>query len=232
MIFQSRSPLNGPAKDCVLRPHSDEISFVRWDDIHFLFTRSFSHCLLKLEGKKYYTVETAISKREGPVHVGKRDSMTFIQGTPPRVIALHLIAYETAGSNRQIYAGGILLPQYPRNADLLDDLDYLIESKHTGLMHAYGMIEDKRSSGKKGKSKGRNIGNSSGGGSANKVYCTECGGDRPAACLHERCAQCCSRFSKGCRAHKKSKTQKSKNKKRNRKSRGGNKLRLAGTGWD
>eukprot|EP00467_Chlorarachnion_reptans_P021719 CAMPEP_0114538156 /NCGR_PEP_ID=MMETSP0109-20121206/29981_1 /TAXON_ID=29199 /ORGANISM="Chlorarachnion reptans, Strain CCCM449" /LENGTH=1190 /DNA_ID=CAMNT_0001722133 /DNA_START=107 /DNA_END=3679 /DNA_ORIENTATION=+ len=208
-----------------------------WDDIHFLFTRSFSHCLLRLEGKKYYTVETEISKREGPVHVGKRDSMTFIQGTPKRVIALHLIAYETAGSNRQIFAGGILLPQYPDNPDLREDLEYLLDSKHTGLMHAFGKIEDTRSSSRRATGKG---GGGGGGGSANKVYCTECGGDRPAACPHERCAQCCSRFSNGrCRAHKKSKTQKNKNKKKNRGNRGGNRggnskprTEQWRTGWD
>eukprot|EP00466_Bigelowiella_natans_P010457 jgi/Bigna1/130896/aug1.12_g5604 len=187
-----------------------------WDDVHFLFTRSFSHCLLRLEGKKYYTIETAMSKREGPVQVGKRDSLTTIKNNPPRVVALHLIAYETQGTNRQVFAGGILLPTEPCNDDLYDEMVRLVEEdKHEGLMHAFGLIKHEPPSSRKKK-------NGGGGGGGGGGLCKDCGGDCPLSCPNRMCAVCCARFSNGrCRAHTKSRSKKNKSKKKKRGGGGG-----------
>eukprot|EP00472_Partenskyella_glossopodia_P008352 CAMPEP_0197540012 /NCGR_PEP_ID=MMETSP1318-20131121/64450_1 /TAXON_ID=552666 /ORGANISM="Partenskyella glossopodia, Strain RCC365" /LENGTH=1126 /DNA_ID=CAMNT_0043098883 /DNA_START=142 /DNA_END=3519 /DNA_ORIENTATION=+ len=182
-----------------------------WDDVHYLFTRSFSHCLLQLEGKKYYTLETESSKREGPVQVGKRDSLTTITGNPKRVISLHLIAYETSNGQRQIFAGGIFLPSEPDCEQLRDEVEHLLEvEKHRGLMLSYGLIETKpqRRGGGKSKKDGKNH-KGSHSSDPRKALCLECRGDAPLGCPHTRCAKCCERFTGGrCRAHTKSKSKK------------------------
>ena len=62
------------------------------------------------EGKQYFTLGTSVSKREGPVQVGARDSLSTITKEEPRCVLCLCRACVVKMRMMEICASALLLP--------------------------------------------------------------------------------------------------------------------------